>query len=82
VHELALVVTDVVMPVMGGRELATQLTRLRPGLKVIFTSGYVDDRVTSPGVLDWGAMFLQKPFTPITLGRAVRDVLDAPQAVS
>ena len=75
-HEISIVVTDVVMPVMGGRELARQLTTWRPGLKVIFTSGYVDDRVVSDGRIDGSAMFLQKPFTPLALGRAVRDVLD------
>jgi two-component system cell cycle sensor histidine kinase/response regulator CckA len=76
-HDLALLLTDVVMPVMGGRELASQLTKWRPGLKIIFTSGYVDERVTQRDSADWGALFLQKPFTPLTLGRAVRDVLDA-----
>ncbi len=76
-HDLALLVTDVVMPVMGGKELAGQLTKWRPDLKIIFTSGYVDERVTQQNPGDWGAMFLQKPFTPLILGRAVRDVLDA-----
>jgi CheY-like chemotaxis protein len=75
-HDLALLVTDVVMPVMGGRELAGQLAKWRPGLKIIFTSGYADERVNQANG-DWGAMFLQKPFTPVTLGQAVRDVLDA-----
>jgi CheY-like chemotaxis protein len=76
-HDLALLVTDVVMPVMGGRELAGKLTQWRPGLKIIFTSGYADERVRHADANDWGGMFLQKPFTPVTLGRAVRDVLDA-----
>ena len=77
IQDLALLVTDVVMPVMGGRELAAQLTKWRPDLKIIFTSGYVDERATRGDTGDWGAMFLQKPFTSVTLGRAVRDVLDA-----
>jgi PAS domain S-box-containing protein len=73
-HSLALVVTDVVMPVMGGRELAARLAQLRRGLKVLFTSGYTNETVKQevPGTL-----FLEKPFTPAMLGKKVREVLDA-----
>ena len=73
-HSLSLVVTDVVMPVMGGRELATRLKTLRRGLKILFTSGYANGSVKQdiPPTL-----FLQKPFTPATLGRKVRELLDA-----
>jgi PAS domain S-box-containing protein len=73
-HSLALVVTDVVMPVMGGRELAARLAKLRRGLKVLFTSGYTNGTVKQevPGTL-----FLEKPFTPAMLGKKVREVLDA-----
>ncbi len=71
-----LLITDVVMPVLGGRELTEQLTRLRPETKVLYTSGYTDDAVVRHGVLEAGIPFLQKPFTPDGLARAVRDVLD------
>jgi two-component system cell cycle sensor histidine kinase/response regulator CckA len=79
-QELSLLITDMVMPVMGGRELAKQIRHWRPDLKIIFTSGYIDERVTQPGVVDDSQLFLQKPFTPVALGRAVRDVLDGAQA--
>jgi PAS domain S-box-containing protein len=75
-HDLSLVVTDVVMPVMGGRELASRLKTMRRGLKVLFTSGYTNDTVKQDIP---PALFLQKPFTPATLGKRVRDMLDAAQ---
>jgi PAS domain S-box-containing protein len=73
-NSLSLVVTDVVMPVMGGRELATRLKTLRQGLKVLFTSGYANGSVRQEIP---AAFFLQKPFTPAALGRKVRELLDA-----
>jgi PAS domain S-box-containing protein len=76
---LDLVVTDLVMPGLGGRELARRLTALRPDLRIIFTSGYTDDAIVRQGALVPGSTFLQKPFTPDTLGRLVREVLDARQ---
>ncbi len=75
---IALVLTDIVMPVMGGRDLAARLSSWRPGLKIVFTSGYTEDAVARQGVPDQAGVFLQKPFTPAALGKVVRDVLDAP----
>jgi signal transduction histidine kinase len=72
-----LVVTDIVMPKMTGRELADRLAALRPGVKVLFLSGYPEDAVLRQGVTAGeGRGFLQKPFTPAVLARRVREVLD------
>jgi two-component system, cell cycle sensor histidine kinase and response regulator CckA len=71
-----LLVTDVVMPGMNGRELANRLTKLRPGLKVLYVSGYTDDAVVRNGVAAGGVAFLAKPITPGMLARKVRQVLD------
>ncbi len=73
-----LLVTDVVMPQMGGGELAQRLTAERPGLRVLYISGYADDAIVRHGVLERGAALLQKPFTLADFARKVREVLDAP----
>ena len=74
---IELLVTDVVMPGMSGPELGERLTRARPELKVLFTSGYADDGILGRGILRPGVAFLPKPYTPETLARRVREVLDA-----
>jgi nitrogen-specific signal transduction histidine kinase/CheY-like chemotaxis protein len=72
-----ILLTDIVMPGMDGGILAERLTALRPGLKVIYTSGYTDDVAGARRVLDAGAPYLPKPFTPATLGEKLRDVANA-----
>ena len=71
-----LLLTDVVMPGLSGRELAEQLVSERPDVRVIFTSGYTDDETVRHGVREAETAFLQKPFTPEQLGRRIREVLD------
>ena len=74
---LQLLLTDVVMPGMGGRELAQHLTVIKPDLRTLFISGYMDDVGIMAGQEEGTSSFLQKPFTPEVLGRAVRNLLDA-----
>jgi YesN/AraC family two-component response regulator len=70
-----LLLTDVVMPGWSGVDLSDRLTESHPELKVLYMSGYTDDRLVHEGVLDPGTALLQKPFTPAMLARKVREVL-------
>jgi len=76
---IQLVLTDVIMPQMGGRPMAESLQLTRPDLKIVFTSGYTDDALAQHGVLDPSIAFLPKPYTPETLSRKVRETLDRMQ---
>lgn len=75
-HEICLLVTDVVMPEMNGKELSKKLLARNPSLKVLFMSGYTADAIAHHGMLEEGVCFLQKPFTTLDLAQKVREVLD------
>jgi signal transduction histidine kinase/ActR/RegA family two-component response regulator len=79
-HAIDLLITDVIMPHMGGKELADNIRDQRPKIKVLFISGYTDDALAHHGVLDDGTAFLEKPFSPARLVHKVREVLDQPAA--
>jgi PAS domain S-box-containing protein len=75
--KINLVLTDVVMPEMGGRELVSQLEAIQPGIKALYVSGYTGDAIVHHGILDPSLAFLQKPFTIDSLACKVREVMDA-----
>ncbi|HEY2797353.1 MAG TPA: PAS domain S-box protein [Thermoanaerobaculia bacterium] len=75
-----ILVTDVIMPGMNGRELSRVLSASRPELRVLYMSGYTDAVIAQQGILEPGTAFVSKPFTPDVLARKVREVLDAPAA--
>jgi CheY-like chemotaxis protein len=75
--DISMLITDVIMPEMNGRDLARNLLSLYPRLKRIFMSGYTADVIAHQGVLDEGTHFIQKPFTTKELADSVRGVLDS-----
>ncbi|HSK73939.1 MAG TPA: ATP-binding protein, partial [Pyrinomonadaceae bacterium] len=75
--KIDLLMTDVVMPQMGGRELAEKLEQMYPQIRLLFTSGYTDDAIIRQGVIKTGENFIQKPFTFEALAKKVRELLDA-----
>jgi PAS domain S-box-containing protein len=75
--DIKLMITDVVMPQMSGRELAQRLLTIRPSLPVLFMSGYTDDAIVRHGLLDETLNFIQKPFDSASVARKVREVLDS-----
>ncbi len=72
-----MLLTDVIMPILGGQDLAREVLALRPGVRVLFASGYTDDVLVQQGVLQQGAEWIQKPFTKESLSQKVRWVLDS-----
>ena len=75
--EIQLLLTDVIMPGMNGRELQRRIERSKPGIRTLFMSGYTEDAVVHRGILDKGVFFVPKPFTVRLLAEKVRSVLDA-----
>jgi two-component system cell cycle sensor histidine kinase/response regulator CckA len=73
---IQLVIADLVMPKMSGRELAERITSLRPGTRILFVSGYAPEAAARKGILEAEILFLQKPFTPQSLAHKVREVMD------
>lgn len=71
-----LLMTDIVMPGINGRELAERVTRVRPEIRVLYMSGYTDQAIVHEGILEAGAVLLQKPFTLATLASKLREILD------
>jgi two-component system, cell cycle sensor histidine kinase and response regulator CckA len=74
-ENISLLISDVVLPQMSGRAVADQILPSKPGMRVLFMSGYTDNAIVHHGVLDEGTPFIQKPFTPQGLARKVREVL-------
>jgi two-component system cell cycle sensor histidine kinase/response regulator CckA len=80
--EIALLVTDVVMPLISGRELADRLSAAHPRLRVLFMSGYTDDVEALQELIERGVAFLEKPFSGRILAERAREALDSPPYAS
>jgi two-component system, cell cycle sensor histidine kinase and response regulator CckA len=80
-EKIDLMLTDVIMPGMTGREVAEKVQAARPDMRVLYVSGYTDNIIAERGMLAPGTAFLQKPFSPTHLAAKVREVLDAPEPV-
>jgi DNA-binding NtrC family response regulator len=76
-NRIDLMLTDMVMPHMTGRDLAEKARELRPGLKILYMSGYTSTMISNQGLLDRDAVILLKPFTPDSLTRTIRQALEA-----
>jgi two-component system cell cycle sensor histidine kinase/response regulator CckA len=75
-ESIDLLLTDMVLPGMGGREIAARIHVIHPSVKVLYTSGYTDDAIVRGGLMERGSAFLEKPFNPANLARKVREILD------
>ena len=78
-NKIDLVITDSVMPKMGGKKLVKNITQFDPSIKILFISGYTDNEIVEKGELIDGINFLQKPFSIVSLGEKIRQILDIPQ---
>jgi CheY-like chemotaxis protein len=76
-QNIDLLLTDIIMPVMNGDEMAKRIRQIRPGIKTLYMSGYAADVVARRGMLEPGAMFLQKPFTLRTIADKVTEAMEA-----
>jgi len=75
--EIKLILTDVVMPEMGGRKLIESLVNFKKGTKVLYMSGYTNSAIDEQGILEPGMEFIQKPFSPFDLLKKIRRILDS-----
>ena len=73
-----LLLTDVVMPNLSGKDLSLEIKKLRPNIKICFMSGYTNNAIVHHGILDQNTNFIQKPFTPDDLLKKIRSILDTP----
>jgi len=78
VGHIDLLLTDVIMPHMSGKELSDRIRLIYPHTKILFTSAYTENAIFHQGILNEGVMLLQKPFTPSGLASKVREILDQP----